>query len=167
MPVGKPVRLADHMKSTMYAHLGDHDKFKKEESQQDYRVEFGILHPRYHRSLMTDGDDIALLYLSEPVDISKSPIVLFVFLNSQLTDRHLINGWTEMITLPTSNPPVNLFLIRLPSLSPGSGELPERKQFKCVDPNPTGIKNSAEFAKPHKYRDIHFLNSVKLFLYLI
>ncbi|KAA0187698.1 Mastin [Fasciolopsis buskii] len=78
MPVGKPVRLADHMKSTMYAHLGDHDKFKKEESQQDYRVEFGILHPRYHRSLMTDGDDIALLYLSEPVDIK--PEVNFVCL---------------------------------------------------------------------------------------
>ncbi|TPP55778.1 Mastin [Fasciola gigantica] len=69
MPVGKPVRLSDHMKSVIYAHLGDHNKKKKEEVQQDYRVDVAILHPRYHRSLMTDGDDIALLHLTEPVEI--------------------------------------------------------------------------------------------------
>ncbi|VDP94041.1 unnamed protein product [Echinostoma caproni] len=72
MPVGKPVKLAEHMKSVIFAHLGDHHKKRKEKQQQDYRVDVAILHPRYHRSLMTDGDDIALLHLSEPVTINSA-----------------------------------------------------------------------------------------------
>ncbi|TNN08585.1 Tryptase isoform 3 [Schistosoma japonicum] len=67
IPVGKPVILADHMKSTIYAHLGDHDRYKQEPSQMDYRVTVAILHPNYHRKLQTDGYDIALLRISEPV----------------------------------------------------------------------------------------------------
>ncbi|CAH8602597.1 unnamed protein product [Schistosoma bovis] len=67
IPVGKPVMLADHMKSTIYAHLGDHDRYKQEAAQVDHRVTVAILHPNYHRKLQTDGYDIALLRLSEPV----------------------------------------------------------------------------------------------------
>nr|CAH8863338.1 unnamed protein product [Trichobilharzia regenti] len=67
IPVGKPVLLADHMKSTIYAHLGDHDRFHQENVQIDYRVTVAVLHPNYHRKLQTDGYDIALLRLSEPV----------------------------------------------------------------------------------------------------
>ncbi|CAH8642470.1 unnamed protein product [Schistosoma rodhaini] len=67
IPVGKPVMLADHMKSTIYAHLGDHDRYKQEAAQIDHRVTVAILHPNYHRKLQTDGYDIALLRLSEPV----------------------------------------------------------------------------------------------------
>ncbi|CAH8615201.1 unnamed protein product [Schistosoma haematobium] len=70
IPVGKPVMLADHMKSTIYAHLGDHDRYKKEAAQVDHRVTVAILHPNYHRKLQTDGYDIALLRLSEPVKTS-------------------------------------------------------------------------------------------------
>ncbi|CAH8591688.1 unnamed protein product [Heterobilharzia americana] len=67
IPVGKPVLLADHMKSTIYAHLGDHDRVKQEDAQVDYRVTVAILHSNYHRKLQTDGYDIALLRISEPV----------------------------------------------------------------------------------------------------
>ncbi|CAL8096934.1 unnamed protein product [Calicophoron daubneyi] len=70
MPVGRPVKLADHMKSIIYAHLGDHHLQKKEKTQIDRRVTTAILHPKYHRKLMTDGDDIALLYLDKPVNVS-------------------------------------------------------------------------------------------------
>lgn len=66
MPVGRMVNLRDQMKSAVYVHFGDHDKTKKEEAQQDIRVEKAILHPRYHRKLMADGDDVALLYLPKP-----------------------------------------------------------------------------------------------------
>ncbi|VDQ01099.1 unnamed protein product [Trichobilharzia regenti] len=71
IPVGKPVLLADHMKSTIYAHLGDHDRFHQENVQIDYRVTVAVLHPNYHRKLQTDGYDIALLRLSEPVKTSR------------------------------------------------------------------------------------------------
>ncbi|CAH8291378.1 unnamed protein product, partial [Schistosoma turkestanicum] len=67
IPVGKPVILADHMKSTIYAHLGDHDRYEKETAQIDLRVTVAIIHSNYHRKLQTDGYDIALLRLAEPV----------------------------------------------------------------------------------------------------
>ncbi|KAG5449582.1 Plasminogen [Clonorchis sinensis] len=70
MPVGRMVNLRDQMKSILYVHFGDHDKTKLEEVQQDIRVEKVILHPRYHRKLMADGDDIALLYLPKAVNIT-------------------------------------------------------------------------------------------------
>ncbi|CAH8578736.1 unnamed protein product [Dicrocoelium dendriticum] len=69
MPVGRLVLLSDYMKSTIYAHVGDHHRSKKEETQQDYQVTKAAIHPRYHRRLTTDGDDIALLYLAEPVKL--------------------------------------------------------------------------------------------------
>uniref|UniRef100_A0A4W4DME6 Zmp:0000001329 n=1 Tax=Electrophorus electricus TaxID=8005 RepID=A0A4W4DME6_ELEEL len=80
-----------------YVTIGDYDKLRPDEGEKMIRVEKVVIHPYYHE--YTFDSDIALLYLSEPVEFSAvaSPACLpNAHLAPQLLrygERGLVTGW--------------------------------------------------------------------------